>query len=169
MKCVLYSNYYSDEAFDSAKEFLEEENEEGKEISDDDVFQEMSFEDEVNWDDFKYEFEKLLAKNYWLVRGTLGLWNGPAAAGKIVSSLSELSEAWRDCDYIEFTDEDGHLYLTCSHHDGTNHFEIKKLTNMGVEYMDNHRYDTDREVHDKIMRSNFYSALPKAAQFFGYV
>ena len=52
-------------------------------------------------------------------------------------------EFFKDCAYVKIWDENGHLYLTCSHHDGTCHFEIKEITDEGYEYYDRWNYGCD--------------------------
>lgn len=72
-------------------------------------------------------------------------------------------EAMTDCDYVHLYDENGHFYMQCSHHDGTNYYEIKKLTDKGIEYLKNWEENwndrrSERYVHNQIMKR--YSILP---------
>lgn len=165
---ILYSNYDLD--LESAREFLFETQGEEKgwksadDVPENDVYEQAYHEDELNWQDFKYELEKFIDGDYWLVMGEVGLWNGKHKSGKVVHSVDELSVAWKDCDYIEFTDKNGHLYLKCSHHDGTNMFEIKHLNQKGLEYTENHWDEYDSVVHSFLFSSNFYTALPHFAK-----
>ena len=53
--------------------------------------------------------------------------------------------------------------IKASHHDGTNYAELKELTCKGSNYAADHRYDSDREVHEKLWNSNFYTRLPHYA------
>lgn len=74
-----------------------------------------------------------------------------------------INKAAKDCDYIHLYDKNGRLYLKCSHHDGTNYYEIKKVTDKGVEYLANweDNWDdnrTEQYVHNQIMER--YSVLP---------
>lgn len=74
----------------------------------------------------------------WILQGTCGCWNGNHKVGMIFEDFEEmLNKAAKDCDYIHLYDKNGHLYLKCSHHDGTNYYEIKKVTDRGVEYLAN--------------------------------
>ena len=97
--------------------------------------------------------------------GTLGLWDGRHAGGKI-GTFEELYEsAISDCGYVKMYDNNGHLFLECSHHDGTNFFEIKELTPAGIDYMERWEYSTDRrtmqDAHIQIIKR--YSKLPRYA------
>lgn len=96
--------------------------------------------------------------------GSLGRWDGRYDGGEIGDFYDLYRKATEDCDYIEFKDVNGHLYLRCSHHDGTHHFEIKVLTKKGVDYYDRWLYSgsddtrTKREVHNQVIKR--YSHLP---------
>ena len=98
--------------------------------------------------------------------GDVGLWHGIYKAGQIGDFYDLFCKAITDCWYWKFYDVDGHLYLTCSHHDGTNHFEIKQLTKKGREYLNNWLYGddgrTEMHVHTQIFKK--YSKLPRFAQ-----
>ena len=99
--------------------------------------------------------------------GEVGLWHGVYKAGKIGDFYNLFCKAIEDCWYWRFYDVNGHLYLTCSHHDGTNCFEIKVVTKQGRQYLDNWLYNwndkrTEQYVHNQIF--NRYSKLPRFAQ-----
>lgn len=77
--------------------------------------------------------------------------------------MEMLSETTEDCDYIRIYDENGHLFLKCSHHDGTNLYEIKKVTKRGIDYIDKWESNwsdnrSEEYIHDQIMKR--YSVLP---------
>ena len=55
-------------------------------------------------------------------------------------TFDEFCKCLKDCGYIEITDNKGHLEIKCSHHDGTNHFEIKRISDFGWEWYNNHCY-----------------------------
>ena len=60
--------------------------------------------------------------------GFVGLWNGTYKVKERDEFWKLFNKAMPDCDFFKIYDENGHMYLTCSHHDGTNHFEIKVVT-----------------------------------------
>ena len=101
------------------------------------------------------------------MRGTNGRWNGTFEAGTIFTDFMDMyREAMTDCDYVHLYDENGHFYMQCSHHDGTNYYEIKKLTDKGIDYLENWEGNWDdkrseRYIHDQIMKR--YSTLPNFA------
>ena len=164
---IIFDNYYSDERYNDAATFLLDEygKEEGwkniEDVPDEKIFEEMNFEEGYRWESFQEIFEAFFDKEMFLLRGTVGRWDGPADGGFIFSSLSELSKAWSDCDYIKIYDVNGHLYIQCSHHDGTNYYEVRQLTDKGVDYVYNHEnYMYPRQLHDKLWDNHFLCKLP---------
>lgn len=78
-----------------------------------------------------------------------------------------LYEFIKDCDYIHIYDDKGHLYISATHHDGTNSVEVKILTEKGVELYDEWENDegvfsnlSEMEIHTKIMNDNKFSEIP---------
>ncbi len=69
------------------------------------------------------------------IRGKLGLWNGPHTIQPVIcNSLEEAMDKilGRDIDYISiYDDRYGNLCVDAYHHDGTNHFILKKYTDKG--------------------------------------
>ena len=118
-----------------------------------------------DWDDFKAEFGHYIqnTSNGFLMRGDVGTWMGSREGGCYVNKFDDLYKFWNDCDYIKVYDEGGHLYVEASHHDGNNYAELKELTPKAAEYIDKHYWDSDREVHEKLWNSNFYTRLPHYA------
>lgn len=99
--------------------------------------------------------------------GEIGRWDGTYKAGNIGEFMDLFYKAMTDCDYFKFYDINGHLYLTCSHHDGTNCFEIKEVTRKGYQYLNRWEYSwddkrTEEYIHNQIF--NRYSKLPRFAQ-----
>ena len=174
---ILFSNYFweNDEQgkdqYDYAREYLFTEygEDEGWEtesdVPDNRVTDEVYTQSEWDWDDFKVEFNHFLKKsNYgFLLVGTCGLWDGTYNGGCYVNKFDDLYKFWDDCRDIKVWDEGGHLYLKAGHHDGNNYAELKELTCKGSNYALNHRWDSDEEVHEILMSSNFYTRLPHYA------
>lgn len=165
---TIYDNYdlWDDENVTYAKEDLEDEGNDNP--TEEDIWEKISDIDASNYDD---EMERLGEffddGSTWILIGTSGRWDGTYDVGTIFTDfVSTFRKAIQDCDYIKLYDENGHFYLTCSHHDGTNHYEIKKLTEKGVKYLENWEEDwddkrTERYIHDMIMKK--YSVLPHFA------
>ena len=119
---------------------------------------------DLEWSDTLQELKTFFDGKTWLAFGTCGLWHGNVAAGTIFTDFEKFFyKAIKDCDYWKIYDENGHLYLECSHHDGTNFFEIKEVTEKGVEYLENWEYNfndkrSEEYVHQKVVEK--YSRLP---------
>lgn len=168
MKHTLYSNYYGWISEDEIKQELWECEyvDHIDEVTDDMIWDEMHLLEEMYWDDFSYELKHFFDKgNAWLLTGTLGLWDGSCKGGFIFKTFNEFCKCLKDCDYIEITDDKGHLKIKCSHHDGTNYFEIKHISDFGWEWYNNHCYDFyDEELHTKMWNNNFMTSLPHFAR-----
>lgn len=170
-KRVLYSNYELD--YDDAKQWLIDQHleiypeDENWEPTDNDIWEELNFQDQINWDEFECELKNFMDGHYFILQGTIGTWLGTKEGGFVFDTVNELYKAWSDCDYLEFYDENGHLYIRCSHHDGNNHYEIKMLTRKGYEYAYGNLLDR-RTLHNRLMKSP-YSVLPNFAhKVYGY-
>lgn len=79
------------------------------------------------------------AKRPCVITGVLGLWHGhPGIAPERESNLAAaIKRCWGDCDAVVVTASKGHVSVEAMHHDGTNHFEIRPLTERGDELMRN--------------------------------
>lgn len=72
-----------------------------------------------------------------VISGTLGLWWGAARIEEEMCSdlATAVHKCCSGCDYMEVTSLNGVVRVSASHHDGTNNFEIRPLTERGVERM----------------------------------
>ena len=113
----------------------------------------MYLNDERNNVEF---YEKQHGQKTYIILADLGLWYGHAEGGKIIKGLwNAISECFEDYNHIyEYRRR---LYVDAIHHDGTNHFQIKELTPKGLDYVENHQYMSDRELHQRLFRDSHYS------------
>ena len=74
-----------------------------------------------------------------VVTGTLGLWWGhPTIEPEKFNSLAEaIHECWDGCDAVQVWGKNGVIYVKGMHHDGSNYFEIRPLTERGRERLEN--------------------------------
>lgn len=141
-----------------------------EDITDDMIWEERDFLSNLDWEDEKARLEDFFLNkgNKWMLFGEVGRWNGVFKAGTLFETFDDFFyKATKDCNYIHFYDENGHLYLTCSHHDGTCHYEIKEVTDKGIDYLERWEEDwddkrTEEYVHTQIF--NRYSRLPRFAE-----
>lgn len=139
-----------------------------KEPSEYDIWNEIYDMSYSEWDNTFYELEDFFDGRTWIAFGCCDLWNGSKDAGTIFTDFEKFFyKAIKDCNYWKIYDVNGHLYFECSHHDGTNFYEIKRLTEKGVQYIENWEYNwndtrTEQYVHNKLVEK--YSTLPRYAE-----
>lgn len=168
---TIFNNYYDHERYEDTAQYLFDDwaDQEGwetvEDVPDDEIWKEMQFSDECQWDETAHDLEVFMRNNGpMLVVGSLGLWYGNCRGGKICYNFRDLAGAWEDCDYINIYDQNGHLYIECSHHDGTNMYECKLLTERGEQYAEDHGWDMyDSELHKKLWNDSHYTHLPHYA------
>lgn len=168
---VIYNNYDLDKNYpdDELKEIAIECNwvDEDEEITNEMLWDWRYYEDETDWDATKADLTNFFKGKTVGFFGEVGRWNGVYKAGKIGEFWDLFDDAIEDCYYIKIYDENGKLFLTCSHHDGTCHFEIKEVTDKGSEYLNNWEYNygdkrTEQYVHNQIYKR--YSRNPRFSQ-----
>lgn len=147
------------------EDYAEEEGWESKEdIPDSVVLNEIDADNRNDWEDFIFELEKLLEKDDYILTGTCGRWNGPAEGGRFIQSIDDLYKCIGHLDRMKLYDENGHFYIKGYHHDGSDFYEMKRLTKKGYEYAYNNYFAHDRYVHQTIVSCNLFSALPRIAE-----
>lgn len=164
MTRTLYNNYEicNDERIAEYAKTFEEM---GAEVPEKEEIEEMIADDaQTEYIDLMEDIANLLYGEKIIMFGTFGRWNGQSVGAEIGTFKELYSKAVTDCDYIKIDDENGHLILTCSHHDGTNSFEFRVLTKNGWDYLENWKlsYDDKRtwnHVSDQIIKR--YSRLPR--------
>lgn len=169
---VIYDNYSLWEKYpdDEIIETLVENGKDRELITDEMIWNERYFCDEIDWKDEKENLKDFFLNRgrKWMIFGEVGRWNGVYKSGTLFETFDDFFyKATQDCDYWKFYDENGHLYLTCSHHDGTCHYEIKEVSEKGIHYLENweDNWDDKRSeqyVHTQIFRR--YSRLPRFAE-----
>lgn len=164
MEKLIYKNTMWDISDEEILEGLEPEELEGLTVSEKerlaDSYRETWRDDE--FDNIKWLLktlqERIKAPKY-VVKGTVGLWNGPQRGIAIKNTLEDAFWfAVSDCELEKMTEEDGALNIEVSHHDGRNYFSIRPMSKKGYEYYDRHEYDssmTDREFYAQFNREEF--------------
>ena len=139
--------------------------------SDDELWEEWYDQKERDWDDIEGEVKYHDERGSYLIIASLGLWNGRFDGGKIIDGY--LNKVIRACfeDYNKVYWQDKNLKVEATHHDGTNYFIIKKLTDRGIEFYNNHCYDyDDRTMHQKLFKDAHYShSVDFFARIYGWV
>lgn len=171
---TIFDNYYSNERFENARDSLWENYQYGcielpyevkspEDFSDSDIFDEMDFVSNIEWEEFQMDFKNFLINRTLVCTGSVGLWTGQHEGGTIIEDFEDMKKLWSDCDYIHVFDKNGHLHVRCSHHDGTNYYELRELTQKGIDLYERHNWvgDTwsDRKLYETLFK-NPYSVLP---------
>ena len=168
MKYLLYSNYCGWISEDEVRRYLWdcEYIDHLDEATDDMIYDAMYELERMYWDDISYELKHFFDEgNAWLLTGSIGKWDGKYRGGYIFNTFEEFCKCLEDCDYVEITDNKGHLEIKCSHHDGTNFYEVKRVSDFGCEWYDNHSwYMYEEELHTKMWNNNFMTSLPHFAR-----
>lgn len=161
-KVTLYTNEITEEKVEYARQYLLEEN--GEEPTDSEIFEELCVEDDINWDIFEREYKKYFNTNYFVVKASLGRWNGRFNSGKILTSgWSDFVKIIGEYDNISIVDNNGHLEVVGRHHDGRDYLEIRELTRKDDEYANGYHYDKSEPEDAQAVWNNFHSRLPRLA------
>lgn len=169
---VIFDNYDVNVWYDYAVENIieNERYSEKEEIPETEIWDEVAFLQQLNFDDEMEMMKSFFEGKTLLVCGNVGRWNGSFPAGKVIE-FDELCNCWNDCDYIKIYDENGHFFIQASHHDGTNVFEVKILTEKGADIWDRWNYYesnwenlNEREVHEKLWKNAKYTHIPHYAR-----
>lgn len=162
-KTTLYSNEFSSERIEDAKQYLLDEN--GEEPTDSEVMSFVYADDDIEWDVFKSEYEKYFNTHNFVVSASLGRWNGRFDSGKILTGgWGDFCRIIQEYDTLEIIDNNGHLEVVGHHHDGTDYFEIRELTRKGDEYASYSHYDKSEPEDAQAVWNNFHSRLPRLAE-----
>lgn len=115
-----------------------------------------------HWEDEEMNLschEKKHGEKAYVIKASLGLWDGRKDEGLVVDKggiITALQKCFEDYNTVQV--EGKRCKVIAVHHDGTNIFEIKELTNRGYEYYRNHQYDkTRRELVETLFNDSHYS------------
>ena len=159
MKKNITKVIYTDNPYDFNEEEIRQDLidlEENEDPSIEDCWKAWDWQNELNWDDVSYEAKQ--DKGSYIIMGTLGLWNGKVGGSCLIKGT--LLDAIQKCleDYNRIYMHGRKLHVEAVHHDGTNIFIIKKLTEKGEEYLENHDYDmNDAKMNQILFKNSHYS------------
>lgn len=167
---IIYDSSYSHEKEEQTREFLfevytdEEDWKTSADIPDRRVMDEMDFQDEETWRTVKDGLDNMLKDRCHILTGHCGTWRGNLDGGGFIRSLKDLMTVLQHLEDIRMIDRNGHFIIEGSHHDGSDRYELKRLTHKGYLLADSHCFAIDRKLHNTLMHTNFYSALPHFAK-----
>ena len=146
------------QTYDKYVEYCRYNGVEPKQEESDDYWDFVSRTQEIEASDFfsNIEYSKLNNQHYWLITGCFGLWYGVRDIDMIYEK--SLKDAIRrcigSCDDVIIKKHGSVIYVTGLHHDGRNHFEIRALSDIGID-----RLERNGKISIK-NRQNFVT-LPK--------
>ena len=159
MKKNITKIIYTDDPYDFNEEEIREfltYDEEIEDPSEDDCWEAWRWQNELEWDEVSYEAKR--EEGIFIIVGTLGLWNGNFKGSCMVKG--NLLDAFSKCleDYNRIYMYNKQLHVDATHHDGTNEFVIKKLTEKGENYLGEHGWEyNDAEMNRRLFVNSHYS------------
>lgn len=168
---IIYDSWdiFNDDFLADIKAWLYEERED--EPTENEVCDAARDEMDFIWDEEWEQMKEFFEGKKLICTADLGLWDGRHAGGKVSDNFVELvRSALEDCDYKKFYDANGHFFIEGTHHDGTNIYEIKILTDAGYDYYQRWLYSgsedkrTEQQVHKALMTNSRYAHLPRYAE-----
>ncbi|MDE5639177.1 MAG: hypothetical protein K2I47_05215 [Odoribacter sp.] len=131
---TIYNNYdlWEDYA-EAAKEVCEED---GMEVTEYNIWTEIYRLDEGCWEEVRRQLATFFQGRMWLLYGYVMRWNGRQRAGFVFTSFWEMfQKATKDQEHVHIFEQGNRMFLECLHHDGTNFYEIRKITEKGCSYL----------------------------------
>jgi len=168
MKRITYFDNYDTSGYEEeAKEYLSEDG--SYEPSDDEIWNAIQDYLQTDYETMSAIMDNAFDGDKLIISGGIGRWNGYHTGGAIYDTWGKfISDFGKDCEYFEIYAENGHLYVRCSHHDGTNLCEVKTLTDAGDRYYDNWNYGvdprtdkyTEAQVINRLFSNSKYAKRP---------
>ena len=159
---IIFDNYDPEEAYPDKKikeMLLECDGYTEEEIYASDIQERRNWEMESWWDIEQENITNFFKGKTIMISGSIGRWDGTRQGFNIGEFWHLFCEYTKDCGYWKLYDENGHFYITCSHHDGTNCYEVREITEKGEKYLD--RCDCDWRNPNFNQLMNKYSRLPR--------
>lgn len=131
------------------------------------IFNELDFYDTLTEIDKNFFYNQLIenelddlfnneyANKKYIITGSIGLWDGirqgysPKIANSIKEAIYNATDGFGMC-YITVAEEKyGKLIIDISHHDGNNHLEIREVTNLGEQLLNQNYNNVDAIINRK--------------------
>lgn len=164
---TLFDNYNTEEYEADAREYLENSLDG---YSESEVYDLVNnyIEEDYRW--LETVMDNTFGKDRLIVSGSVGRWNGKITGAEIYDTWSEfISKFGKDCEYFKIYIQSRHLYVECSHHDGNNFCEVKRITDRGENYYENWQFDIDPRTRNRseayiltrMFHDSAYAQLPE--------
>ncbi len=172
---IYYEDYFSNKQYEEVKQDLfNNRTDDCGWKTKDDVPEEMVFETlteiyREDWNLLAAALKEEFKSGCFILMGTNGRWYGPVECGSFIQSFQDLMRGLKHLDSLKIYEHNGHFYIEGSHHDGSDKYELKRLTNKGIQLAEKHDYAHNQQLHKTIMSYNFFSALPHFNKRFMYL
>lgn len=144
------------------------------------LYDETEFEnyDDANdtWEIFSYDLKEALdfSDDIYVIYGSFGRWDGPVMGGSIIRSYNDFMRflSFRGDHQDVFSDDKGEFNVTQYHHDGSNHYIMRKLSKRGLERYWNHMSnvgEADSELLKSLTSVKDYTRKAQLAKTMGYI
>ena len=157
---IIYSDYDIEDYIDKAREELLDF--EGIKNPTDQELREYT--QHIMEDDWDCLVNKVMLRTNrkYIAYGVIGRWDGSHRGWTVLENDDDFYKLIEDCGFVEIQEEDdGLLRIKCSHHDGTNFYELKVLTDEGWQYYDDHCLEADwKELGNTLITDERYSRNP---------
>lgn len=169
---IFYEDSYSEEQYGAVQKDLFDCNAKANgwqtidDVPEDMIWESLNDQWREDWHYFEAALKEELKGGCFILTGTCGRWNGNADCGAFIQSFQDLMRGLKHLDTLKFYERNGHFYIEGHHHDGSDYYEMKRLTNKGLQLAEKYDYAQDRHLHKTIMSYNFFSALPRFAKAF---
>lgn len=156
-KAVMLYESDREVSMDEIREACEANGWEVPEENSNDYWEKVNWIREPEWDDFlaNLKYSKVFPKRVVVV-GSAGLWYGRRTIVPTVCNTEDLQKFWGkfaingDYEYHIGYDEDG-LFISVPHHDGTNCYHIREITEEGEKYLEKceENYESTDDIGDE--------------------
>ena len=168
----LFKNYDTMEQVKKEMVEFDEDERSVDDISDSEAYDYFYTIDEQNYEQLMEDMKRLdkESSSHWVVKASLGLWDGRYAGGRVFDSLrSAIRTVMNDVDYVDIEeDERGNVTVTGHHHDGTNYYTLRRLNKAGEEAYDRTPYEQNRKVVERLFKPR-YSNNARLRKAFGWI
>lgn len=131
--------------------------------------------DDYDCQEWDFEWVKsylvdLLQKNYCVLAGSAGTWRGNCDGGDVIETYDRLTDIWNNgSGSLQIMDDNGELIFKYIHHDGTDMWHLRKLTDGGVRKYEKllERSTPLRDIVDTLMNSKHLSKKINMAKNWG--
>lgn len=136
-------------------------------ISDEEIYGYLSELESLDWEQCTSDLCSYMPHDSQIIsRGSASRWDGISYGFELSNGFDDLlhSDIWKDCETFRIWDEDGSLYMTGHHHDGSVNVEIKALSEAGEQLLEDWYYEDQDYDLNKIWNDPNLSHAPRYAE-----